>query len=152
MYMPPPSRHSLAANLAVYIVVPLAMNGAIFGLGWNDAGPKNPMLPPGWIVGTIWMLVFAGMGVARWMLTCGSEPRVARWVDGLALLCLVYPLYTLGLKSQAIGLAGAIVTSLVAFAIAVRVWRQSKAASVLTACVALWTLYAETALASSLHR
>jgi benzodiazapine receptor len=146
------SRHSLAATLAVYILAPLALNGIIFTLGWQDAAPKNPMLPPGWVIGLIWMLLFAGMGIARWILTRGLDPRVARWVDGLALLCLIYPLYTLGLRNVAIGLAGAIITAVVALAITVRVWRESRTASLLIACVALWTLYAETALASGLHR
>jgi tryptophan-rich sensory protein len=147
----PSARQDLAATLAVYMALPLALNGVIFGLGWNDAGPKNPMLPPGWVVGTIWML-FAGMSVARWMLARTDDPRVARWVDGLAPLCLVYPLYTLGLKNAAIGLAGSIITAFVALAITVRVWRERRTASVLTACVAVWTLYAEAALASGLRR
>ena len=146
------TRPSLAATLAVYILAPLALNGIIFTLGWQGSAPKNPMLPPGWVIGLIWMLLFTGMGIARWILTRGLNPRVARWVDGLALLCLAYPLYTLGLRSIGIGLAGAIVTALLAFALTARVWRESRTASLLIACVALWTLYAETALASGLHR
>ncbi len=162
---------TLVGNLALYVGAPLAMNGIIFGLGWQGARSNNPMLPPGWVVGTIWMLLFAGMAVARWLIVHSrflhsarsnsvrwrSNPvrwrsNPVRWIDALALLCLVYPLYTIGLSNEAIGLAGALVTAAVGAIAAVRLWPVARTASGLLAAVLAWLLYAATALTRDLRR
>jgi len=142
---------SLAVTIAVYLVAPLAMNGVIFGLGWATPHPANPMLPPGWAVGTIWMLLFAAMSLARWLVR-GDPPAMAYAVDALAFLCLIYPLYTLGLSSDRIGLAGTIVTALVAIAVIVGLARWCARAAALTSAVLVWLIYAGVATAVGLVR
>jgi hypothetical protein len=67
---------SLAANLALYLVPPLLLNGIIFGLGWDRDSTPNPYLPPGWAVGSIWMLLFAAMGTASWLLLKSEHGEV----------------------------------------------------------------------------
>jgi len=142
---------SLAATLALYLLTPLAMNGIIFGLGWATTHPSNPLLPPGWAVGTIWMLLFAAMGYARWLVR-GKSPAMAHAVDTLAFLCLIYPLYTLGLSSDRIGLVGTIVTAIVAIAVVARLARWCARAAALTSAVLAWLIYAGVATAIGLER
>ena len=144
---------SLAATLGIYLLLPLGMNGLIFGLGWSTPRPSNPMLPPGWAVGSIWMLLFAAMGTARWLCESAAlSGRAAHWIDALAILCLLYPLYTLGLRSDTIGLAGTIVTAIFAAAVIAKAQQASRPAAALTSAVLLWLVYAGIATARGLRK
>ena len=145
------SKNSLALTLTIYLLTPLAMNGLIFGLGWATPHPANPLLPPGWAVGTIWMLLFAAMALSRWLVLSNS-PAMANAVDALAFLCLIYPLYTLGLSSDRIGLAGTIVTALLAIAVVAGLARRCARAAALTSAVLAWLIYAGVATAIGLER
>jgi hypothetical protein len=69
----------------------------------------------------------------------------------LAFLCLIYPLYTVGLSSERIGLAGSIGTAVVAIGIAARLARESRRAAVLTGLVIAWLVYASVQLARTMH-
>jgi hypothetical protein len=147
---------SLAGNLAVFVLLPLVLNGVIFGLGWDrqSAGDKGQMvgLPPGWAVGAIWMVLFTGMGIARWLLVKRAPRWLAEGPSVLAFLCLLYPLYTSGLQDDHVGLVGNVVTAAVAVPLAVMVWRRSRAASGCLAAVCVWLLYAAGATAYGLYR
>lgn len=149
------SRRSLAANLAVFIGAPLLLNGVIFGLGWNRPRAKSAGIPPGWVVGTLWLLLFAGMGAARAELE-NAPPRLfserrTEWVSLLAFLCLLYPLYTQGLQDDRIGLGGNIVTGVVGVAAVERVSHRSRTAALLIAPTCLWLTYAAVATARAIR-
>jgi tryptophan-rich sensory protein len=141
----------LAANLAVFILSPLVMNGIIFGLGWDRASASIAGVPPGPVVGVIWMLLFTAMGVARWLLVrarCGG----AEWVSLLALVCLLFPLYTVGLRSMVTGLVGTLLTAVLAIAVVRSSWNRSREAAMCVSAVCAWLLYAGAASAHSLLR
>jgi len=145
---------SLPGNLAAFLLPTLVLNGIIFGLGWDVSTPPSPYLPPGWVVGSIWVVLFIAMAIARWLLVRAhtiAAARDARLVVLLGTLCLIYPLYTVGLSSQSIGLAGAIVTALIAVWVAVRIARSSPAASALTGLLIAWLVYASIGLARTMH-
>jgi tryptophan-rich sensory protein len=141
----------LAANLAVFILSPLVMNGIIFGLGWDRASASIPGVPPGPVVGVIWMLLFTGMGVARRLLVRARRGG-AEWVSLLALVCLLFPLYTVGLRSMVTGLVGTLLTAVLAIAVVRSSWNRSREAAVCVAAVCVWLLYAGAASAHSLLR
>jgi len=147
---------SLGANLALFLLLPLALNGVIFGLGWNRSSAVLPGLPPGWLVGAIWMALFAAMGLARWLMLRGSRDRAHRLaatgVGLLGFLCLLYPLYTIGLSNDRAGLVGNIITLVVALAAAVLAWRRSRAAGACVVMVCLWLSYAAAVTANGLVR
>ncbi len=149
---PAPRLTSLAGNLGVFIVPPLVLNGIIFGLGWNGNTAPSPYLPPGWLVGTIWMALFTAMGAARWLLVRDTTDAPAAWrVSLLAFLCMIYPLYTLGLSSEKIGLAGSVATGAVAVWVVARLVRVSRTAAALTGLVLAWLIYASVALARTMR-
>jgi hypothetical protein len=149
-----PVLSSLAGNLAVFVLLPLILNGVIFGLGWDrqSGAAKGQMagLPPGWAVGAIWTVLFSGMGVARWLLSKRAPGWLAEGPSLLGFLCLLYPLYTAGLQNDNVGLVGNIVTAAVALPLAVLVWRWSQAATGCLTAVCAWLLYAAGATAYSL--
>jgi len=138
------------------VLLPLVLNGVIFGLGWNrqsaDAKDQIAGLPPGWAVGTIWMVLFTGMGVARWLLLTRAPRGLAEGPSVLAFLCLLYPLYTSGLQDNHVGLIGNVLTAVVAVPLAVMVWRWSREASGCLAAVCAWLVYAAGATAYGLYR
>jgi tryptophan-rich sensory protein len=147
-----PRLTSLTGNLAAFIVPPLVLNGIIFGLGWNGNTAPSPFLPPGWLVGTIWMVLFTAMGIARWLLVRGEEAPSRSWlVSLLAFLCMMYPLYTLGLRSETIGLAGSVGTAVIAIWVAVRLVSASRGAAALISLVLAWLMYASVALARTMQ-
>jgi tryptophan-rich sensory protein len=151
-----PVLSSLAGNLAVFIVLPLVLNGVIFGLGWDrtTGAAKGQMagIPPGWAVGAIWMLLFTAMGAARWLLIRRNAGRLVEGPSLLGFLCLLYPLYTAGLQNDSVGLVGNLVTAAVAVPLAVLVWRWSRAATGCLAAVCAWLVYAAGATAYGLFR
>jgi hypothetical protein len=151
-----PVLSSLTGNLAVFVLLPLLLNGAIFGLGWDrkSASATGPMegIPPGWVVGAIWMVLFTGMGVARWLLIKRGAGRLIEGPSLVASLCLLYPLYTSGLQDNHVGLIGNVATAAVAVPIAAMVWGWSRAASVCLAAACFWLFYAAAATAYALYR
>lgn len=139
----------------MFVGAPLLLNGVIFGLGWNRPRAKSAGIPPGWVVGSLWLLLFAGMGAARWQLEDASpslfRERRSEWVSLLAFLCLIYPLYTGGLRDDRIGLGGNIVTAAVGFAATERVAHRSRAAALLLVPTCAWLTYAGIATARALR-
>ena len=103
-------KYNLAINVAVPVAAAVVINGIIFARGWNDAAPTrsrnaNPLLPPGWAIGIVWLVVLAALGYARWTLGHhGHSAVAATWsvvaVTTVIALCLAYPFYTRGLRQD----------------------------------------------------
>ncbi|MEK7343493.1 MAG: tryptophan-rich sensory protein [Pseudomonadota bacterium] len=92
----------MIANLALPVGLTLALNGFVFAVGWAGEPARNqrlPMLPPDWAIGTIWVVLLALMGLARWVYLRRSGDSGARsWAPmALAAFCLAFPFYTGGL-------------------------------------------------------
>ena len=138
----------LVANVAVSLFVVLVTNGLIFGLGWDTSSPKTaPSLydPPGWFIGVVWTVLFALMGAARWrILKSGGKNAAfhARLVVGLIVFCLIYPFYTLGLRSILIGLIGNVATAIFAAWIIAQIKTSSRTAAVFVSPVVAWLSFA----------
>src|SRR5579883_2021730 len=119
---------AIAANGFVLLVNPQEQEGAGRGVPWE---------PPGYVIGVVWIVLFACMGIARALAT--EEGRLVLY---LILFCAAYPLYTLGLRSQSIGLAGNLATISFALVVAWRLWRRSRPAALLLLPVAVWVSFA----------
>jgi tryptophan-rich sensory protein len=134
---------SLAGNLVLFIGGCLAANALIFGLGFASSTSQAGD-PPGWLVGTAWTLWFALFGVAHWLL--GGEglqfARARLGVELLAILCLLYPLYTMGLSNQVIGLVGNTFTALVTAGLVWWLWPLNRPAALLVLPVIPWLAFA----------
>jgi tryptophan-rich sensory protein len=90
-----------ALTAALWVAVCLATNGFIFALGWNDnqTYPLSPSWkPPGWVIGLVWMVLFACMGLAHGLLL-KQENRLHWGYAALLVACLSYPFYTGGLQN-----------------------------------------------------
>lgn len=75
--------------------LPIRMNA-----GWYALADKAPWTPPGWIFGCVWLLLYAALAVAAWLVWRQRHvPRRAAFtVYGvLLLLNLAWPLMFFGL-------------------------------------------------------
>ena len=151
-----PVMTGLVENLAAFVGTPMVVDGLIFGLKWERAGGAQTGLPPGWVVGAIWVVLFAGMGVARWLLLraarTGADLRRVRWVSLVAFLCLLYPLYTAGFSNLADGLVGNVATLVVAVPVTVYAWRRVRAAGAWLVPLCVWLSYAAWVTARLVYR
>ena len=78
--------HGPARTIIAVAGVAVLLNGGLALFGNDSLGVGSqvlPMLaPPGWLVGGVWMVLFALLGLARWRLVrLGSEAgrQGARW-------------------------------------------------------------------------
>ena len=141
-----PNYRALSLNLAADIGAVLLMNGLIFGLGWgmNETQIRKVSFdPPGYVVGSVWILLFGLMATARWLVGAKPDAGAAqKWVTGLLIFCLCYPLYSLALNSATGGLIGNVATVALAAFTVVRVYPVSRPAAFLIAPVILWVSFA----------
>lgn len=147
-----PDTRSLVLNLLLGVGSAIAMNGLIFGLGWNkqtDYAPKPSFELPDHVVAIVWLALFAFMATARWLLNSYSEIgalQARASVTFLMIFCLIWPFYSLAISSivgALVGNFGAIAIAL--FAIA-RLWIFSKTAAFLIMPVVLWVALATTTI------
>jgi tryptophan-rich sensory protein len=134
-----------------YLLLPLAavllVNAVIFRLRWDQVAVVVPSIlnPPGWLIGGVWVGLILLMGVAiRQIRQVPSleSLRIGRLIIGLIVFCLCYPFYTLGLKNEAIGLAGNIATFLFAAIIIAKAWPLSRTCAWLLFPILPWLVYA----------
>jgi tryptophan-rich sensory protein len=152
-FRPARNGRSLAILVLATVLVTLALNGLIFALGW--AGPSAasgrvyPLLPPGWAIGAVWVVLLALLAVAYWRLASDEAPEARRlgpWVLLLVAACLAYPLYTAGLSNETAGFIGNLATIVASAFLAGRVWPASRLAAALILLPAIWVSFATFAL------
>jgi tryptophan-rich sensory protein len=147
------SSRSLATCVIGTVAITLALNGLIFALGW--AGPSaeatrvNTLLPPGWAIGAVWVVLLALLAVAFWRLAsdeAAGAQRLAPWVLLLIAACLAYPFYTVGFSNEVVGFIGNLATSVASAFLAGRVLPASRLAAALVFLPAIWVSFATFAL------
>ncbi len=139
-------RTGLISNIGIAILSALLVNGFIAVV--NPSEMANPgsvrWQPPGYVIGAVWIFLFAAMGSARWLLL--TKPldtvRARRLIVLLLLFCLAYPFYTIGLKSEVIGLVGNLLTIALSLFVVIRVGSISRLAAGLVSLVGVWVSFA----------
>ena len=139
-------RYGLATNLGAAILLAWLTNGMIAAVNPAEMASARPvrLAPPGYVIGGVWVVLFACLGAARWVTLrapLGSS-RAARPIMYLLFFCLAYPFYTWGLKSLTAGLIGNLATIVLACVVISQTARISRFAAALVAPVALWLCFA----------
>lgn len=151
-----PGSLSLVLNLLLAVGAALAMNVLIFELGWDkstDYAPKPSFEPPSYVVGLVWIFLFALMATARWLLNSRSETGTSgarTLVTLLIIFCLLWPFYSLAIGSLNGGLLGNLGTIALATFTITRMWPISKTSAFLIVPVVLWVTFAATIVTSEL--
>jgi tryptophan-rich sensory protein len=132
-------------------------NAGLVLFGEESPGVGSQVLalfaPPEWLVGSVWVVLFALLGLVRWrMLRLGSEAgrECARWTIVFVVICALYPAYTLGLRSLFAGFMGNIGTAIFAVALGLRVRRIDNPSARVFALVVAWLCYATLAITAQL--
>ncbi len=113
---------------------------AALGLQGDAADPD----PPGWFIGSVWVLIFACFGGAYAALVRApaDTTRERAALVGLGLLCLAYPFYTAGFELQAVSVAGTVVTFVYGLALTLWLPRKSPLAAWLLVPLLAWLVVA----------
>lgn len=83
-------------HILVPIMLAIVLNFYIYTQGWNNDNEKNSKLPPGYIIGSIWIIILGLLGYIHFLL----YPSVYSWFIVLTILyCLSYPFLTSGLQN-----------------------------------------------------
>jgi tryptophan-rich sensory protein len=112
--------------------------------------PRSPLAPPGPVIGMVWSALFASFGAARARLA--RRPDVQREIDALWLLCVTYPLYTLGMRWRAGAYAGHAAIAAVAAHATLQAAGEDQEAAALLAPVLPWVAFATAILATEKPR
>ena len=113
----PSQRIAILNNLSIALLLVGIENLLIFSApGFSRsglAGGRHFQPIPGWIIGLVWTALFAGLAIVRGLMQAEGSlggGRAGRAVMVLLIACAAYPFYTLGLRSDAIGLFGNLAT------------------------------------------
>lgn len=100
------------------VVAGIAVNAIVFGLKWNDQNSnpsRSKLLPPGWAIGAIWVVLLGFLGFAHFKAHA-VDPKVSAWLIVLLVLaCLAYPFY----KNQTASAIGDTATTFGAYVVAI---------------------------------
>jgi benzodiazapine receptor len=137
----------------VFILLTLIVNGLLFTFGWNEGGSSGSRVaPPGWVVGSVWVVLLGLLGAAHARLRDRGPGSVAprRAMLVLLLLCLAYPLYTFGFSSDLAALLGNFVVLAWACATVVMASHLDRVAGALVVPMVLWIGYANVIVGAAL--
>lgn len=82
-------------QILIFVAAALVANLLLFIYGWRGgySYTKSPLLPPGWMIGLIWMVLFGFFGYAHYLVYKKSGFCVASIaIIVVALFCLLYTL------------------------------------------------------------
>lgn len=139
--------------VTVFIAVTMVINGLSALIGWEGdetrftEGPNR--LPPGWIIGLVWTILFIGMASAFWMLASSTEitsRRKAGEVLAFAIFCLSYPIFTIGFSVHFLVFSGNLLCIVWSSYLTGVLRDISRPASALMVLPAIWVCYATWAL------
>jgi tryptophan-rich sensory protein len=132
-------------HVAIPIVLAVAMNAWIYSIGLNkysDREKPNPLIPPGYIIATIWTVLFGLMGYTHYLL--GNPYSLASMsIVVLITFSILYPVFT-GLRKKS-GLLLNLVALILSFTSAILVYKESVYAFYWLIPLLAWTIYVNAA-------
>jgi tryptophan-rich sensory protein len=123
----------LYANIFIPILSAIIMNYIIYSNNWQYEGKKynkekkisnsNKLLPPGYIIGIIWIIIFGLLGYVHYQLyMLKNKSNIASWFVILFIIfSLAYPLLTNGLQEDKTAFLLNLITLILAFILALLV-------------------------------
>ena len=140
------------------VVLVAVADGLYFAVSGSPGGTSTaPIAPPGWLVATVWLVLFAGFGYARWLLLGGrtgevtpASTRARRLLDLLILVCLAYPLYAIAPDNDHVAFFANLVIIVLAVGLAALAYRVDRLTVIPLGALVLWVGFATAVPAQSL--
>ena len=136
----------LLYNIFVPVLLALVMNGIIFTFELNKHKNKvNPLLPPGYVIGGIWVFLLGLLGYVHYLLyeLKNGISVASLFTIFIILFCISYPLIT-GLK-QKTGLLLNLITLILSFILSILVIIESKYIFIYTIPLVSWAIFVNVA-------
>lgn len=138
---------AIAASIVSVVLVVLIPGGSgSIDQTLPQTGPFGALISE--IVPFVWVVLFAGLGAAFWLVNGGrrSLGRAGCAVLGLVGLCVAYPVLASQVRQPIIAIMGNLATVVCALLTAWLCWPSSRLASVFPALVAIWVSLATVGL------
>jgi tryptophan-rich sensory protein len=135
--------------ILIPIILALAMQGIIYIFKLNkedtekkDASVYRRLLPPGYIIGIIWIIIFGFLGYVNYLIYTQNDKKItftSLFIYFVIIFCLMYPLIT-GLTVKG-GLLMNLISLILAFILGIVIIIQSKYAFLFVIPLILWSSY-----------
>lgn len=120
------------------IILAFIVNGIIYINGWNKNNNNNKLLPPGYVIAIIWVLILGVLGYTHYLL----YPSKESWIIIFAILyCLAYPFLTSGLKNSANANIFNLIALIISIIVFISVFLNNKLTSMFILPFLLWCTY-----------
>jgi len=134
----------LLYSVLIPVITAIIMNGIIYTFGINKQYNKsiiNPLLPPGYVIGTIWIIILGLLGYVHYLLykLKNGISFTSIFLIFVILFCISYPLIT-GLKQKS-GLLLNLISLILAFILGILVIIESKYIFIYIVPLILWATY-----------
>jgi len=134
-------------HILVPVLAAIIMNGIIYTFGMNKYSDKtekskiNPYIPPGYVIGTIWVIILGLLGYLHYLIYKKYESITftSLLIVFVILFCISYPLIT-GLRVKS-GLLLNLITLILAFILALFVITESKYMFIYLIPLLVWASY-----------
>jgi tryptophan-rich sensory protein len=142
-------------NIFIPILLALVMNGIIYTFGINKLSKEDEdkkkeiknnyyekLLPPGYVIGTIWVIIFGLLGYVHYLLLEKNEFKITMksiFVIIVIIYCLSYPLIT-NLKVKT-GLLLNLISLILSFILGLLTITESKYIFTFVLPLIIWTSY-----------
>lgn len=124
-------------HILVPIMLAIVLNFYIYTQGWNNDNEKNSKLPPGYIIGSIWIIILGLLGYIHFLL----YPSIQSWIIVITILyCLAYPFLTSGLQNTNNAIYN-LISLFLAIIVFISVYYKNKKNIIYVIPFLLWTLY-----------
>jgi tryptophan-rich sensory protein len=137
-------KNILLYSVLIPVIASIMMNGIIYTFMINKQNNNsivNPLLPPGYVIGTIWIIIFGLLGYVHYLLykLKNGISFTSLFLIFLILFCISYPLIT-GLNQKS-GLLLNLITLILSFILCMLVIIESKYIFIFILPLILWVSY-----------
>ena len=130
-------------NIFIPIFLTIIVNIIIFSYKLNITKNKinNPYIPPGYVIGIIWIIIFGLLGYVQYILRNQNNIFEFLLIIFLLVFCILYPFFTNRLQNLKIGLILNAITLILSFTISLFIFNVSKKAFYYLIPLLLWISY-----------
>jgi len=134
-------------HIAIPIVLAIIINALMYSFKprySNQDYKKNKLLPPGYLIGIIWIIILGLLGYSHYLLVSQNNKVTVSsvMIIILVIFCLMYPFMTGGLtkKYNNVNILN-LITLIFAFIVALNVIVQNRIAFYYMIPLLLWAIY-----------
>lgn len=116
----------IALHTAMPMVLAGFVNWIVYKKGWNvvNAQTKNKWIPPGYVVGIVWLLIFGFLGYLEFQTYSKRQHVIQCALIAYIVFCALYPFLSAGLTNDGQAKSLNAASLIFAFAIALNLSKQ----------------------------